>query len=53
MRIIETEAGEPCLERFANQGSGIMTSVAWADGLAEIDIGQEVSAGDRLRFYKI
>ena len=53
VRIIETEAGEPCLERFANQGSGIMTSVAWADGLAEIDIGQEVSAGDRLRFYKI
>ena len=53
VRIIETESGEPCLERFANQGSGIMTSVAWADGLAEIDIGQEVSAGDRLRFYKI
>ncbi len=53
VRINENEAGEPCLERFANQGSGIMTSVAWADGLAEIDIGQEVSAGDRLRFYKI
>ena len=53
VRIIETEAGEPGLERFANQGSGIMTSVTWADGLAEIDIGQEVRAGDRLRFYKI
>ncbi|MDZ7687003.1 MAG: gephyrin-like molybdotransferase Glp [Gammaproteobacteria bacterium] len=36
---------------FGNQGSGIMSSVSWANALAEVDIDQEVSYGDRLKVF--
>lgn len=41
------------LERFDNQGSGVMSSVSWANSLAEVEMGQSVKPGDRLRFLKI
>ncbi len=34
-----------------NQGSGVMSSVSWADALAEVEIGQSVAYGDRLKVY--
>jgi len=40
--------GATIAERFSNQGSGIMTSVVWADALAIADIGQNISPGDAL-----
>ena len=53
VRIDGTESGPPSLKKFANQGSGVMTSVAWADGLAEVEIGQQVEPGDILPVYLI
>ena len=34
------------LDRFPNQGSGVLTSVAWADGLADIAPGRVLAPGD-------
>lgn len=41
--------GESRVENFGNQGSGIMSSVSWANGLAEIDIDQQVNKGDLIK----
>ena len=38
------------LELFANQGSGVLTSCAWADGLVDIAPGQAIQPGDLVRF---
>ncbi len=38
------------LERFAHQGSGVLTSCAWADGLVRLAPGQVVRPGDSLAF---
>ena len=45
--------GRLVLEKFAEQGSGIMSSVVWADGLAEVDIGQQVLEGDLLKVFPL
>ncbi|MGK0470759.1 MAG: molybdopterin molybdotransferase [Candidatus Azotimanducaceae bacterium] len=41
--------GRGTVTDFRNQGSGVMSSVSWANGLAEIEIGQNVSKGDRVK----
>jgi molybdopterin molybdotransferase len=38
------------LELFAHQGSGVLTSCAWADGLVDITPGQAIQPGDLVRF---
>ncbi|MES2298189.1 MAG: gephyrin-like molybdotransferase Glp [Pseudomonadota bacterium] len=38
------------LDLFANQGSGVLTSTAWADGLVDNPPGQTIAAGDTVRF---
>ncbi|HZV54303.1 MAG TPA: gephyrin-like molybdotransferase Glp [Rhodocyclaceae bacterium] len=38
------------LERFPNQSSAVLTSCVWADGLADIAIGQKVSPGDTVSY---
>ncbi|MBO6565057.1 MAG: molybdopterin molybdotransferase MoeA [Pseudomonadales bacterium] len=40
--------GATYAERFSNQGSGIMTSVVWADALAVAEVGQQIHPGDAL-----
>ncbi|MFZ5723975.1 MAG: gephyrin-like molybdotransferase Glp [Pseudomonadota bacterium] len=40
----------PCLERHPNQGSGVLTSMAWADGLARVPAGSTLAAGDPVEF---
>lgn len=35
---------------FPNQGSGVLTSCAWADGLVDVEIGQTIERGDWVRF---
>jgi molybdopterin molybdotransferase len=47
------DQGRLILERFPNQGSGIMTSVVWADALAEIEIGQQIRPGDMLKIFPL
>jgi len=43
------EHGHISLVNFANQGSGILSSLSWADGLAEVEIGAKISKGDAVK----
>ncbi|EEG08879.1 molybdenum cofactor synthesis domain protein [Pseudogulbenkiania ferrooxidans 2002] len=45
--------GQTVLERYPNQGSGVLTSCAWADGLVRLAPGQAVAAGDQLDFIAL
>uniref|UniRef100_UPI0005C291E6 molybdopterin molybdotransferase MoeA n=1 Tax=Pseudacidovorax intermedius TaxID=433924 RepID=UPI0005C291E6 len=38
------------LELFANQGSGVLTSTVWGDGVIDNPGGQAIAAGDTVRF---
>ncbi|MDB5961202.1 MAG: molybdopterin molybdenumtransferase MoeA, partial [Massilia sp.] len=38
------------LELFPNQGSGVLTSTVWADGLVDNPPGQTIAPGDTVRF---
>lgn len=53
IRLTRSVDGDLMAEMFGNQGSGVMSSVAWADALAEVEIGQQVEPGDRLRIYPL
>jgi molybdopterin molybdotransferase len=46
----QNEQGETVLKLFPHQGSGVLTSMAWADGLVELAPGQSVAVGDMLPF---
>ena len=50
VRLQTNANGEQVLEAFGNQGSSIMTSLSWADGLAEIPLGETVVVGQCLKF---
>jgi len=41
--------GNSQVTEYSNQGSGVMSSVSWANGLAEIEIGQAVKPGDQVK----
>ena len=45
--------GRLVADKYQKQGSGIMTSVVWANALAEIEIGQHVKPGDTLKLYPL
>ena len=38
------------LDRFANQSSGVLTSVVWGDGLVDNPAGSTIARGDMVRF---
>ncbi len=42
------EQGQAVL--FPNQSSGVLTSLAWADGLVDVDAGVSLQAGEPVRF---
>jgi molybdopterin molybdotransferase len=42
--------GQGGLELFPNQGSGVLTSTVWADGLVDCPPGQAIARGDSVRF---
>jgi len=45
--------GDGRLELFANQSSGVLTSMVWADGLIDNPAGQAIAAGDAVRFLPL
>ena len=45
--------GATVVERYPNQGSGVLTSCAWADGLVRLAPGRAVAAGDQLDFIAL
>ena len=51
LRVRRNENGG--LDLYRNQGSGVLTSLAWGDGLADIAPGQAVRPGDLVRFLSL
>jgi molybdopterin molybdotransferase len=50
VRLHTDQEGMPVAETFPRQGSDVLSSVAWADGLAEISEDSSVQAGDTVDF---
>jgi molybdopterin molybdotransferase len=46
VRIIDGQ-----LHSYPHQGSGVMSSVAWADGLARVEADREVAFGDDVEYF--
>jgi molybdopterin molybdotransferase len=43
--------GQTHLSVFQNQNSGLLSSMAWADGVALIPVGQDLEAGDSVDYF--
>jgi len=41
------------LDLFANQGSAVLTSAVWGDGLVDNPPGQTIAPGDTVRFIPL
>ncbi|MEW6694309.1 Molybdopterin molybdenumtransferase [Tepidimonas thermarum] len=41
------------LDLFPNQNSGVLTSMAWADGLVDLPAGQAIARGDTVRYLPL
>ena len=50
---LQPEEGEVRLHLYPQQGSGVMSSLAWADALAIIEPGQAVREGDRIQYLSL
>jgi molybdopterin molybdotransferase len=48
LRVRINQTGK--LDLFPNQSSGVLTSAAWGDGLADIPAGKAIQRGDLVRF---
>jgi molybdopterin molybdotransferase len=51
LRVRRTAQGG--VELFPNQSSGVLTSVAWSDGLVDNPPGQAIARGDPVRFIPL
>lgn len=49
-RLHTAENGEVGVQLYPHQGSGVLTSTVWADGLVEIPEGATVRRGDTVKF---
>ncbi len=51
LRVRRNAAGG--LDLFPNQSSGVLTSVAWCDGLVDLPAGQTVARGELVNFHPL
>ncbi|MCW8963425.1 MAG: molybdopterin molybdotransferase MoeA [Gammaproteobacteria bacterium] len=49
-RLSQDGSGNTQAELFGHQGSGVLTSTSWADGLVIVPIGATVSPGDSVEY---
>lgn len=45
--------GQVCLQKYPNQGSGVLSSVAWADGFAMVRAGECFREGEPVPFLRV
>jgi molybdopterin molybdotransferase len=50
--FLRVRHGANGLERFANQSSGVLASVVWAEGLVDNPPGQTIAKGDTVRWMR-
>ena len=48
---LEVEDGQAVAQLYPHQGSGVLSSASWADGLVEAPIGRAIAAGDSVAFF--
>lgn len=53
VQLVSTANGHTVARRFANMSSGVMSSLAWADGLVRQPIDQSIKVGDTVDFLPI
>lgn len=51
VQVIRGTDGTMCVQRYPNQGSGILSSVVWANGLAVVDIEQRIKKGELIKVH--
>ena len=49
-RIVMDDNAQSAVEIFSHQGSGVLTSTSWADGLVMIPVGATVKKGDSVAY---
>jgi molybdopterin molybdotransferase len=49
-RLHTAENGEVGVQLYPHQGSGVLTSTVWADGLVEVPEGSPIRRGDTVKF---
>jgi molybdopterin molybdotransferase len=45
--------GQDTLQLWPNQGSGVMSSLAWADGLVDLPAETQIKVGDKVQYLSI
>lgn len=53
VKITQDTSGSPVLDLWPNQGSGVMSSLAWADGLVDLPSETKIARGDTLRYLSL
>ena len=53
VKITTDTTGAPILDLWPNQGSGVMSSLAWADGLVDLAPDTKIARGDVLRYLSL
>ncbi|MEM7365381.1 MAG: molybdopterin-binding protein, partial [Pseudomonadota bacterium] len=53
VRLFHDDVGRLRAEAFGEQGSGVMSSVSWADALAMVDVGETVEVGHKIKVYPL
>ncbi len=53
VRFDPSAPGNGMLQRWGNQGSGVMSSIAWADGLVDIAPATIIRQGDQVRYIPL
>lgn len=51
VRRVRDDSGKTCLRPFVNQNSGLLSSIAWADGVALIPADHELAYGDMVDYF--
>ncbi len=49
VRLVEKDK-QTVAQLFPHQGSGVLSSASWADGLIEVFIGQQIKQGDKVSY---
>jgi molybdopterin molybdotransferase len=49
VRLVEKDK-QTVAQLFSHQGSGVLSSASWADGLIEVSIGQQIKQGDKVSY---
>ena len=49
VRLVEKDK-QTVAQLFSHQGSGVLSSTSWADGLIEVFIGQQIKQGDKVSY---